>query len=275
MSTVWKVVSVVILVAVIVTATAVLLMSRRLNDSDRSYRSSADEVTAGPVATAAPEEAKAAGSQSGIAVVAQGEIRVKPDVAYVNLGVRTTAPTARVAMDQNNAAIAAVIARLETLGVAKKDMQTGSINLYPQIKPPMPPTKDEPGTETIAGYLANNMLNVTVNDLSKVGEILDAAISAGANTVGGVRLGVKDDAKLRDDALSAAVKNARPKADLVAAGLGLKVTGVESVSVENLGVTGPMYDQYVGGGKGGGDSSVPVETGELIFTASVRVVFAF
>ena len=257
MSTVWKVVSIMILVAVIVTATAVL-------------------QTAGPVATAQPAQGNSAGSQFGIAVVGQGEIRVKPDVAYVNLGVRTTAPTARVAMDQNNAAIAAVIARLETLGVAKKDMQTGSINLYPETRPPTPPTKDEPaGRETIADYLANNTLNVTVNDLSKVGEILDAAISAGANTVGGVRLGVKDDAKLRDDALSAAVKNARPKADLVAAGLGLKVTGVESVSVENLGVTGPMYDQYVGGGKGGGDSSVPVETGELIFTASVRVVFAF
>jgi hypothetical protein len=255
MSTVWKVVSIVTLVAVIFTAAAVVFTRNGV-------------VEARPAA-----QVKSTSEQSGIVVSAQGEVKAKPDVVYVSLGVRTMATTARQAMSQNNAAIAAVIAKIEALGVAKKDMQTGSINLYPQTRPIK---QDDQQTETIVGYWANNTLNVTVNDLGKVGEILDAAITAGANSVGGIRFGVKDDTKLRDEALKDAVKNARAKADLVAAGLGIKVTGVQSVSVESYGSPGPVRVEYAAAAMGkAGDASVPVEAGEITYTASVRVTFEF
>jgi uncharacterized protein YggE len=259
MSTVWKVALLVTLVAAVFVAAAVLFTRN-------------GEILGQPVQANTLAAIGSATDQTGITIVAQGEVKAKPDVAYISLGVRTTAVTAREAMSQNNAAIAAVIAKMETLGVAKKDMQTGSINLYPQTKPIK---QDDPSTEVIVGYWANNTLNVTVNDLGKVGDILDASVSAGANSVSGIRFGIKDDSKLRDDALKAAVQTARAKADLVAAGLGLKVTGVQNVSIENYGPSAPVY-QYAGAAMAkSADSSVPVEAGEMTFTASVRVVFKF
>lgn len=211
-------------------------------------------------------------AQTGITVAGQGEVKAKPDVVYVNLGVRTIAATARGAMDENNAALAGVIAKLKELGVADKDMQTGSINLYPQTKVTR---EGDTSTETITGYWASNTINVALSDLTKVGSVLDAAISAGANNVGGVRFGIRDDEKLSNEALADAVKDARAKADLVAAGLGLKVTGVESVSVESTGVGGGVVREYAVQAMKAADSSVPVEAGELTYTAYVRVTFKF
>jgi hypothetical protein len=252
MSDFLKVVSVVALVAVIALATAVIM-------------------TKSPVAQAQPLTVSADTNASGITISAQGQVMAKPDVAYINLGVSTTALTAQEAMKENNAALAAVIAKLESLGVAKKDMQTGYISLNPQTTPIKP---GETGADKITSYWANNTLNVTINDLTKVGEILDAAITAGANTVNGIRFGVKDSSKLNDQALTEAVKTARAKADLVAEGLGLKVTSVQSVSIDSYVGSEPVYAKMAAGGMRD-SASVPIEAGELTFTASVRVTFNF
>ena len=266
MSATWKVISIVTLVAVILTASAVVFTNTPLAKAKSAEAGQAANRSGLSAAALAAEGASA----TGITVTGQGQVRGKPDVAYINLGVRTFGPTAKAAMDQNSAAMAAIIAKLQALAIAKKDMQTGSINLYPQTKPVKP---DQPESEQIIGYWANNSLNVTINDVTKVGEVLDAAITAGANTAGGIRFGVKDEAGLRDEALKEAVKSARAKADLMAAGLGLKVTGVVSVAEEGYSGPSPVARYEVAAAKGASD--VPVEAGELTFTASVRVTFSF
>jgi uncharacterized protein len=251
MSTFWKVVSLLTLVAVVVLTSAVVLAKQ-------------------PVALAQSAQADTNATSTGITISAQGEVKATPDVAYINLGVTTTAPTAQEAMAQNSSALAAVIAKLESLGVAKKDMQTGYVSLNPQTTPVKP---GETGSDKITSYWASNTLNVTVNDLTKVGQLLDAGITAGANTVNGIRFGVKDSSALNDQALTAAVKTARAKADVVAAGLGLKVTSVQSVSIDSYVGPEPVYNKMAAAGVR--DSSVPIEAGELTITASVRVTFNF
>jgi hypothetical protein len=252
MSTVWKAVSLITLVAVLGTLALVVYAGT-------------------PAATAQTAPAPTGAEERVITVVAQGQVKVKPDVAYVNLGVRTTAPTAKEAMAQNNATIASVIARLEALGVAKKDMQTGNLSLYPQTRLIK---EDDPSTEKIVAYWASNTLNVAFGDLARVGEILDAAIAAGANSISGIRFGIRDDSKLRDEALTLALKNARATADLAAQGLSLKVSGVQNVSVESYGSSVPVYAGDMAAAKGL-EAAVPVEAGEVTVTASVRVTFTF
>ncbi len=211
-------------------------------------------------------------TQTGITVSGQGEVKARPDIVRINLGVRNLAPTARGAMDENNATMAAVVAKLKEMGVADKDMQTGSLSLNAQTKSVR---EGDNTTEVVIGYWANNTLHVTFSDLGKVGAVLDAAIAAGANNVGGISFAVRDDSALKNEALSAAVKDARAKADLVAAGLGLKVTGVESVTVESTG-GGFVVRQYAAlDWAKAADASVPVEAGELTFSANVRVTFTF
>jgi len=264
MSATWKVISIVTLVAVILTAAAVVYTNTPLAKAKAAEAAQ----TSGRSGLAAAALATEGTSATGITVTGQGQVKGKPDVAYISLGVRTFAATAKEAMAQNSGAMAAVIAKLEALGIAKKDVQTGSISLYPQTKPIK---SDQPETQQIVGYWADNSLNVTINDIAKVGEVLDAAIAAGANTAGGIRFGVKDEAKLRDEALKEAVKAARAKADLIAGGLGLKVTGVVSVAEE--GYSGPVVRYEMAAVKAAGE--VPVEAGELTFTATVRVTFSF
>ncbi len=266
MSTTWKVISIVTLVAVILTAAAVVFSNPPLVKAKSAEATQATNRSGLSTAALAAEGVGA----TGITVTGQGQVKGKPDVAYLTLGVRTFAPTAREAMSQNSAAMAAVIAKLEAVGIAKKDLQTGSINLYPQTKPVK---SDQPESEQIVGYWANNSLNVTINDVTKVGEVLDAAIAAGANTAGGIRFGVKDEAKLRDEALKEAVKAARAKADLMATGLGIKVTGVVSVTEEGYSGPVPVARYEVAAAKD--TSGVPVEAGELTFSATVRVTFSF
>ena len=137
-----------------------------------------------------------------------------------------------------------------------------------------PVKQDDPNTAQIVGHWATNSLKVTINDLTQAGAILDAAVSAGANSVSGISFGLKDDGAMRDAALLDAVKNARSLADVAAAGLGLKVTGVQSVTVDSYGGATPFYNDFAAAPRSAG-ANVPVEPGEVTVRASVRVTFGF
>ncbi|MEW6232432.1 MAG: SIMPL domain-containing protein [Chloroflexota bacterium] len=200
-----------------------------------------------------------------ITVVADGEVRGQPDVAYLSLGVQTSGSTAKEAMEENSRLMNAVLAKLEALGIPKKDIQTMGLSLYPIYAPPK--GGEMVKAEQVSGYRASNSLNVTIGDVSRAAEILDGALAAGANTAGGVRFAIKDEAKLRNQALEEAVKAARPKAEIIARALGVKVTGVASITEASYG--GPIAPRAMAVEMGGG----PIEPGEL--TISVRVTVSF
>jgi uncharacterized protein len=267
MASVWKIAAVV-LVGVLVLAVAALVLTRIPVASAK---------VAGPTpVTVSSAQGAATGTgaveNGGISVTGQGKVKAKPDVAYINLGVSSTGETAKAAMDENSAAMNSVVAKLAALGIDKKDMRTGNISLSPQTQTPR---TGETGTPKIVGYWANNSLTVTMNDIAKVGEVLDAAVTAGANTAGGVRFEVKDTSKLQTEALNAALKDARAQADVVAAGLGLKVKGVQSATVDSTGGSGPIYVTMAAAPKGMGAADTPVEPGEMTISAVVRVTFGF
>jgi uncharacterized protein YggE len=220
--------------------------------------------TAGSVTRAASQGPTT--SPPTITVVADGRVQVKPDVAYLTLGVETQGKTAREAMDANNKAMQALVTRLGRLNIGKDDMQTGSIALWPiTTQPP----KGE-GPQEIIGYRAQNMLHVTVRDLARAGEVLDEAVTAGANVASGIQFGVKDDSAARQQALTEATKAARAKAEALANGLGLRVGSV--LSVEELSYGGPIVRATYAEPKPAG---VPIEPGELSVVVQVRVVFTF
>ncbi len=202
-----------------------------------------------------------------ITVVADGEVRGQPDVAYLSLGVQTSGPTAKEAMEENSRLMNAVLAKLEALGMPKKDVQTMGLSLYPIYAPPK--GGEMVKAEQVSGYRAANSLNVTISDVNRAAEVLDGALTAGANTAGGVRFAIKDDAKLRNQALEEAVKAARPKAEIIAKALGVKVTGVASMSEVSYGE--PIPRLAMAAGKGG----APIEPGELTIGVRVTVSFDF
>ena len=185
-----------------------------------------------------------------------GKVYVTPDVAFVNLGVHTEAATVSEALRQNNAQAQAVAKALSDGGVAAEDVQTSAFNISPQQQ------FDQMGNPTSTTYVADNVVYVTVRDMGKLGQLLDAAVNAGANTVNSVSFDLQDKTKAYSEARRMAVEDARAQAQELADAAGVKLGKLTSLNAyANQGAT-PMYDVKVRAGVGG--SSVPVAAGQLV-----------
>lgn len=201
-----------------------------------------------------------------ITVVAEGSANARPDRAWVTVGAQATRPTAAEALEASSQATEAVLAKLDELGIAREDVQTSGLSLHPVYADPSP---QEPGGEPrITGYNASNQLTVMVNDLGRVGMVLDSVVAAGANTIGGVRFGLSDDNALRAQALEQAVRAARPKAETMARGLNVGVG--EVLEAREQGAITPVPVAMPAARAAGG---VPVEGGQLTVTTHVQVTF--
>jgi uncharacterized protein YggE len=161
-------------------------------------------------------------------VRAQGEavIRVKPDVARLDVGVVTQAQTAEAAAAENAKRTAAVMATLKKELGANAEIQTSGYSIHPNYTQPRGGTT----APTIAGYTATNMVHITTSDIAGVGKTIDAATRVGANNIHGIQFGVKDEQASRTQALREAARNARKNAEAMAAGLGMKAGRVVSIS---------------------------------------------
>lgn len=196
-------------------------------------------------------------------VTAQGEGRasVAPDLATVGLGVTTQAPTAAQAMADNAARQTQVIEALKAQGVAAEDLQTQGLSLYPVQ------TQAEGKPPTITGYQAQNIVSVRVRDLTRLGPLLDAMVAAGATDVQGVSFSREDDSAALDEARTAAVTDARRRAEVMAAAAGMALGPLVTLAEGGM-QNGPVpmmamaRDSAYGG-------ATPVETGQLQLTAQV------
>jgi uncharacterized protein YggE len=153
-----------------------------------------------------------------------GETRLAPDMATINLGVVTEAPTAQAAMQGNATRMTQVMAALKRGGVAEKDVQTSQLSVEPQY------AYEQNQPPRLTGYRAANQVTVTVRDLSRLGAAVDAVVGAGANQVSGISFGLADPTAAENAARQAAVKALAAKADLYAAATGYRVLRLVSLS---------------------------------------------
>ncbi|WP_373491638.1 SIMPL domain-containing protein [Parasphingorhabdus sp.] len=130
-----------------------------------------------------------------------------PDTAMFSTGVETKAKTATEALRQNSVQARTVIDRLKSLGIAEKDIQTTGINLRADYE------YDQPSRENrFVGYVVSNQVSATVNDISRLGEILDAVVTSGATNLNGPSFSISDDSKVRDVARERALANGKARA---------------------------------------------------------------
>ncbi|HLI27795.1 MAG TPA: SIMPL domain-containing protein [Chloroflexota bacterium] len=221
-----------------------------------------------PGAVVAAPERQQTPAPGTIVVVGEGEATAPPDVAYVTVGVVTQAPTAAQATADNARLLAAVLDALRARGVGDRDLQTSGLSVQPIY------AQGRAERQDITGYQATNNVTVTVNDLARAGELLDAALAAGANRVGGVRFAIRDTTLLHQQALTNAVQAARAQAEAIAGGLGLRLAAVHSVLEESVAVPVPRA-AMAAPAAAPAPPTTPVEPGELRVTARVRVAFSF
>ena len=211
-----------------------------------------------------PEEARSEqGTPArGITVNASGDVETTPDRAALELGVHTNAATAKAALAQNAEHLRHVIDALRKAGVAKDDLRTSNVSLWPQ---------DDPDGTTVTGYQAQNTVAVEL-DVAKAGAAIDAAVAAGANVVGAPSLSVGERDTLYRKALEKAVEAARAKAEAIADAAGVKVGRVTAL-VESPGYEEPPPMPYAMRAADAAEST-PVEPGKQAIEATVTVTFA-
>ena len=196
--------SLVVVLGVLVLAAAVVLSSGVL------------PANAAPAAQATTPAPAVQGVPRTITVVGRGDVKVKPDVANTTVGVEALGPTVDSAMADAEARMTSVLDALKKMGIADKDIQTSnfSINFERQMEQKPVTAQATPGKfEPPAGfYRVSNMVQVTIRDMTKVGDVIDTAVKAGANNVWGINFSLEDTKGLEEQAREAAVKDAQARA---------------------------------------------------------------
>ena len=229
-----------------------------------------------PVSASAPPAQAAGGDLSRtITVVGQGQIKAKPTIAQTNMGIEVTAATVADAMKEGRARMDAVLAALKAAGVADKDVQTSNFSINFERQSPEQPVKAAAGGQAgaIAGvYRVNNMVNVTIRDLDKVGAVVDAAVNAGANNIWGINFSIDDPSTLETQARVKAVADALARAQSLAELNHVSLGRVVAVSEVITGGPGPKAAFAAPMGLGGGGT--PVEPGEVTVNLQIQVSYA-
>lgn len=215
-----------------------------------------------------------------ITVVGSGMAAGVPDVATVSLGVEVVNPNAADAFNEANRLIGEVTAAVVAAGVDEKNIRTTGVNIYSQPAP-MPASDPASGgvNPQVRIYQASIGITITVVDKGtegralKVGEVINAAVKAGANVINGISTSIAEPKALEDEARKQAVADARARAEVLATALGVKVG--EVIAVEEFQNSGVVPLEYGRGGGGGGYSdSVQINQGTLNVNIQVKVTFA-
>lgn len=192
-----------------------------------------------------------------IQAVGSATISVNPDQAQLDVGVVTQATTAQDAASQNASQTTAVLNALKAILGTGGTIQTIGYSVSPRYSTGQTPT--------IVGYTASNNLEVTTNstDPALLGRLIDSASQAGANSVGGLRFGLRDPEPVKQQALNQAAKQARAHADAIAAGLGAR-TGMVLSAQEGATATPLSVGAAVA-------AITPIVTGTVSVSASVTI----
>jgi uncharacterized protein len=200
-----------------------------------------------------------------LTISAEGMSEGRPDMATVNLGVTTEGQTAQAALQENARRMTALTQALRRAGIAERDIQTSNVSVYPQQQ------YRENQQPLITGYQANNTVTAKVRNIDNTGRVIDAAVSAGGNTVNGVFFSYQNPDEQLDAARRDAIAEARRRAELYASALNMRVGRVVAVT-EGGGYAPPMPMPMMARAEAA-DASTPIAPGQIETRVSVSVTF--
>lgn len=220
--------------------------------------------------SAALAQTPAAPSQESPVVMSSGEGIVKrpPDRASLTVAVESRARSPREAQKLNADTMGTVLQKLKGSGLAADAIQTRGYDMQPEYD-------YVNGKQSLRGYVARNTLEVRVDELPRIGEILDAVVASGATSVGNVRFDLKDRAAAEREAIRLAVVDARRRADAAADGAGMRVDRIVRIEEHRSGPIPPPRPMVAMRAEMGQMAAEPpIEPGELEIRATVTMVAA-
>jgi len=230
------------------------------------HAASAQGTTAS--AQAANDAARAAAGMTRVVVTGDSLVQERPDTAVVTVAVVTQNRSALAAQQENATKTEAVVRAVRQAAGQGAEVETSGYNLQPQY------TYREGQTPLIQSYVAQNSVTVTMSDLTKVGAVIDAAATAGANQVSGLSFTLRQDKAARQRALAEATREALSKAQTLATVLGGRVVRIVEVSEEgSVSRPIPVYKGEVMAMQArDAQAPTPVEVGSLDIRSQVTLV---
>lgn len=205
-----------------------------------------------------------------ISVDGTSVIKAMPDRATVNISIESTAKDAKEASAQNAIVMNKIQKDIMALAITKDNIRTTNYNLYPLYN------RKDNGRQEITGYSVSNQITVTVDNIDIVGNVIDTAINAGANSVNSVEFSLKDPQSYKDKVLVQAINDAKRKADIIAKTLGKNVVNVVSVNSNNSYIEARTFNSMMyakAADSAAVGASSPIQAGDISVKANVSIVF--
>lgn len=190
-----------------------------------------------------------------------GSAQIAPDSASISAGVTATGSDADSAQDSASRKMRALVAHMKAQGLDADDLQTTDASVHEDW-------------ERTGRFVANQSLSITVDDPVRAGVLLGEATEGGADTVSGPAFRLEDQRAGYDEALRAAIADARAKADAAAAHMDAKVRAVYSIGESGAGGGIPIY-ATTAMEAGAADRAIPVPTEQGTQTVSITVQVSF
>ncbi|HEX2627280.1 MAG TPA: SIMPL domain-containing protein [Candidatus Limnocylindrales bacterium] len=207
-------------------------------------------------------------TQRTISVPGEGRVTVRPDLADLRVGISLTEPTVQAARTAGAVALQSILSRLATLGIKDGDIQTSIVSMTPAYD------YSDRNPPRLIGYALTNTVSVTIRDLERVGDVIDGALTSGATTMDSLGFRVANPDPHQRAARELAVRNARARAETLAATAGVEVGDVLAIS--EGGAAPAPFESYPAARQlsMAKDVSTPIEAGMTEVSVDVTVTFA-
>jgi len=203
-----------------------------------------------------------------ITVSGTGKVYVKPDVALVIFGVKTTGLTVASVTKNNTEQMNAIIEAVKALKIDEKDIQTTNYNLSPNYNY----TQDR--GQIFEGYILEQNIQVKIRDFTIIGDVLSQATAKGANLVGSLQFTIDDPEQFREQARASAIKQAKANAQNLAKESGMNLGKLVNV-YEGYSPSPVMYNSKALGMGGAADSaSIPtIQPGQQEIDVTINLTY--
>lgn len=207
-----------------------------------------------------------------VAVTGQGEISVKPDRARLSLAADAVNAELATAEAEVNRIVRTYLAEARELGARDRHLSTAGVNINPEYV-----WDEKARRQQLVGYRVRRDIQVVIEDLDKIGDYILQATKSGVNTVSSPVLESSKAEALGKQALVAAAKDARAKAELLAETLDMKLGAVRSLRADSVGAPPPMPMVRSMAAKAeafdSGNEQMGFAAGEIRYQASASVEF--
>jgi uncharacterized protein YggE len=215
----------------------------------------------------AAAQAPAAPEAPVVVTYGEGVLKRAPDRAWVTIAAESRAKTPAEAQKLNADAMSTVMQKLKSVGLPAEAIRTAAYELRPEFD-------YVNNKQTLRGYVARNAVEVRVDDLPRLGEVLDVAVGGGATSVSGIRFDLKDRVSAEQTALQRAIADARAQADTAAQAAGMKVERVVRIEVHGEARMPPPRPMMAMRAEGPPSTPPPIAPGELEVRATVTMTVA-